>query len=216
MIKARFDVELPAETWIDEISRAFPATTFRLLTGIAVDDGAVELGEIVGGDVDAVEDAITEHPDVVAFERLYADDERALARYRTTDRSLYEFLRGSSLPPEFPVVAEDGWFEFEVTATREQVQAFCSMLEDADWPHEVLAVVGDTDPERLLTERQRALLDAAVRKGYFEVPRECTLENLAADEGIDASTASGVLRRGEARIVKWFLTGSGTDTAGRP
>lgn len=215
MIKARFDIQLPAETWIAEVSRSFPATSFRLLTGIAVEDSAVELGEVVGGDIDAVMDAITDHPDIVEYEQLYGDEERALAQYRTTEQSLYEFLRGSSLPPEFPVIVENGWFEFEVTTTREQVRAFRSMLEGSDWPHEVLAIVGSTDPESLLTARQRDLLDAAVRKGYFEVPRECTLADLAADAGVDKSTASGILRRGEARIVKWFLTGSGSDTDDR-
>lgn len=211
MMKARFDIELPPGTWMDEVSRAFPATSFRLLTGIAVDDGAVELGEVVGGDVSAVTDAFTDHPDVVEWERLYADDERALARYRTTERSLYGFLRCLSLPPEFPVVVRDGWFEFEVTGTREQVRGFRSELEESGWPHEVLAVVASADREHLLTARQRELLDAAVAKGYFEVPRECTLADLAAAADVDTSTASGILRRGEARIVKWFLTGAGGD-----
>ena len=41
---------------------------------------------------------------------------------------------------------------------------------------------------------------------YFEVPRECPLEDLADDLEVDKSTASGVLRRGEGRIVTWFLT----------
>jgi predicted DNA binding protein len=39
------------------------------------------------------------------------------------------------------------------------------------------------------------------------VPRECTLANLARSVDVDKSTASTVLRRGEARLVKWFLTG---------
>lgn len=215
MIKARFSIELPAETWIAEVSRAFPSTGFRLLTGIAVGDGAIELGEVVGDDVEAVTDAIADHPDVVDYEELYVEDDRALAQYRTTEQSLYGFLRGSTLPPEFPVVVENGWFEVEVTATRDQIQEFRSMLEGSDWPHEVLAVVGSTDPERLLTARQRDLLDVAVREGYFEVPRECTLADVAAAADVDKSTASGILRRGEARLVKWFLTGSGRDTDDR-
>jgi len=47
-----------------------------------------------------------------------------------------------------------------------------------------------------------------VREGYFEVPRDCTLAELADEIGVDKSTASGVLRRGEARVLKRFLTGS--------
>lgn len=215
MIKARFDIELPAETWIATVSRTFPSTTFRLLSGIVVDGRAVELGEVLGGDVDAVGEAIRSHPAIVEYERLSGDDERALAKYRTSERSLYGFLRESSLPPEFPVVVENGWFEFEMTASREQVREFRAMLEGSNWPHEVLAVVGGTEPERLLTERQRELLDVAVRKGYFEVPRECTLADLARAVDVDKSSASVTLRRAESRLVKWFTTGSGSDTSDR-
>lgn len=46
-----------------------------------------------------------------------------------------------------------------------------------------------------------------MRHGYFEVPRECTLEELAARFDADKSTISAVLRRGESRVLKWFLTG---------
>lgn len=215
MVKARFEIRLPEGTWVNEVSRSFPSTKFRLLTGIGVDDGAVELGEIVGGAVDEVMEAFADHPDILEYEQLYADAGRALAQYRTTERSLYEFLRESSVPPEFPIVVAKGWFEFEVTATHERVRSFRSTLEESDWPHEVLSIVGQADAETLLTAQQRELLDLAVRSGYFEVPRDCTLADLAAEAGVDKSTASGVIRRGEARIVEWFLIGSGSDTGDR-
>lgn len=70
--------------------------------------------------------------------------------------------------------------------------------------------VGTAETESLLTDRQRQLLDAAVRMGYFEVPRRCTLAELATGVGVDKSTASTVVRRGEGRIVKWFLSGPGS------
>lgn len=208
-MKARFAIELPSETWIATLSREFPNTQFRLLTGIAVEDGAIELGEIVGQDAEDALAAVRDHEDVSDYELLFAGDQQALAQYRTSERSLYGFLRGSGLPPEFPIVVEAGWFEFEVTAPREQVREFRSMLEEVNWSHEVLAVGQDTDPEGLLTDRQRELVDVALRRGYFAVPRECTLAELAADLGVDKSTASGVLRRAVERLVTWFLTGAG-------
>jgi predicted DNA binding protein len=47
----------------------------------------------------------------------------------------------------------------------------------------------------------------ALRQGYFEVPRECSLAEVAAAVGIDKSTASEILRRGESRVLKRFLLG---------
>jgi predicted DNA binding protein len=62
-------------------------------------------------------------------------------------------------------------------------------------------------PETLLTDRQRECLRAALRAGYFEVPRECTLADVAEQMGVDKSTASETIRRGSARVLEWFLVG---------
>jgi predicted DNA binding protein len=211
MLQARFAAELPPDAWTADVSRSFPAAELRLLTGITVGETAVELGEVRGGPVDAVDAAIADHPQVLEHERLYRDEDRAVAQYRTTERSLYAFLRRSSVPPEFPVVVSDGWYRFSVTAPREQVREVRAVLEASDRPYEVLALVDAGDAEGLLTDRQRDLLETALRAGYFEVPRECTLTELADRVGVDKSTASGVVRRAERNLVSWFLAGAGDD-----
>ncbi len=212
---------LPEEFWISTVSRSFPDATFRLLTGIPVEDRAMELGEIVGDEAASASEAIRSAPDVVAYDLLYADDERTLARYEATDQRLYDFLARSSLPPEFPVVVTDGRFEFDLTATRERFEAVGTALDESSFDYDLLSVVetGETDGRAdreggltghgdLLTDRQRECLDAALREGYFEVPRECTLADLAETLDIDKSTASEILRRGERRILGAVLLGS--------
>lgn len=52
-----------------------------------------------------------------------------------------------------------------------------------------------------LTERQRAVLDAAVDLGYYDTPRRATIEDLAADLGLASSTVSEHLRKLEARAL---------------
>ena len=198
---------LPPETWISEVSRSFPDATFRLLTGVPVRDRAMELGEIVGGDAESAAEAIRSHPDVVAYDSLYADEERVLARYESTEQRLYAFLGRSSLPPEFPIVVEDGRFEFDLTATREQFEAVGAALDGSEFDYELLSVVETGDENAVLTDRQRDCLGVALREGYFEVPRECTLAEVADAVGIDKSTASEILRRGESRVLKRFLLG---------
>jgi predicted DNA binding protein len=73
--------------------------------------------------------------------------------------------------------------------------------------------VGEERSDRLLTRRQEELLAAGLREGYFEVPRGCTLAGLADMTNIDKSTASGVIRRAQARLIRWYLTGVGGRTA---
>ena len=64
-----------------------------------------------------------------------------------------------------------------------------------------------------MTDRQREVLETARRMGYFEVPRACTLADVAEREAVDKSTASEILRRGQDRIVSWYLTGAAGNTA---
>jgi len=45
----------------------------------------------------------------------------------------------------------------------------------------------------------------------FEVPRECTLADVADALDVDRATVSGVLRRGEAKLVKQQLVAAGAD-----
>lgn len=206
VIRARFRVVVPAGVWVAEVSTTYPEATFRLLTGVPMDDRALELGEVRAGDPGPIADAIRTHPDIDAYDLVYADDERSIAQYEVDEQALYDFLLRSSLPPEFPVVVEDGEMTFDVTATREQFEAFGDALDASDRRYELLSVVHTDSDDQLLTDRQRECLSVAQRRGYFEVPRACTLAAVADELGIDKSTASETIRRGTARVLTEFLT----------
>lgn len=207
MIAARFEIELPPDTMMSEVSTDLPDATFRLLSGLRTGDTAVELGAVVADDPAAGGDAIRDHDAVLAYEQLEAGPERVLAKYETADTGLYEFVAQSDLPPEYPVVVRDGWFEFDLVGTREEFEQFRGVLDDAGRPYELLSLVGGHSPESLLPEAQRAALATALREGYFEVPRDCTLADVADALGVDKSTASRRLRRATAAVTAQFLAG---------
>lgn len=207
MISARFRIELPASLWVAELSRAFPKTTFRLLSGYRADGQALELGEAVGESPTAAAEAIRDHPAIVSYERLESESGRSLSKYETTQTDLYEFVETAGLTIEFPVDVERGWYRFDLTGTRAELDELQETLEESPLSYELESLVGRTDPASLLTDRQREVLEAAVREGYLSVPRECTLAELAATLDVDKSTASTVLRRGQARLTEWFLAG---------
>lgn len=206
VVAARFRIELPSEAWIAEISRSFPDATFRLLAGQPTEGGAMHLGEVRADNPATVGHAIESHPSVGAYRRLHATDGRGLARYKTTEDGLYAFVERTALVPDYPVVVRNGWFEVDITDTRDRFQAFRSALEQSSMTYELLSVVQAVDRGGLLTDRQRELLERALQEGYFEVPRECTLEDVADTVGVDPSTASGVLRRAQARLVTHHLS----------
>jgi len=95
--------------------------------------------------------------------------------------------------------------EFDVTATQQQFDAFGAALDETGRQYDLLTLVHTDDRERLLTDRQREYLTVAYRRGYFQVPRECNLADVADTLGVDESSASGTIRRAVDRVVGRFL-----------
>jgi predicted DNA binding protein len=206
VIRARFRLWLREDLWVNSVSRSFPDATLRLLAAAPVGDGTLELGETRGDDPRAVAEAVRDHPDVLDYELLHCDDERSLSKYETHDKALFEFLGGSSLLPEFPLVVENGVMSFGITATRDDFEDFGDRLDESGLRYELLSVVHRDDASGgPLTDRQRECLDVAWRMGYFAVPRESTLAEVADALAVDTSTASETIRRGTARVLEQFL-----------
>lgn len=210
MISAQFRIRLPQHLWIADVSRQFPAAEFNLLSGFEIGDRALELREVVTESPEQVDEAMRSHSKIAAYELLESDTTRILTKYETPQTALYEFAESSALTIEFPVTVRNGWYRFDLTGSRAELDELRETLEASPRPYELESLVTRADTDSLLTDRQRELLETAVREGYFAVPRECTLAELADSLDIDKSTASEVLRRGEGRIVKWFLSGPET------
>jgi predicted DNA binding protein len=105
------------------------------------------------------------------------------------------------LPPV--VFRESGEVRFEAAGATEALSAF----------HDDLAALADLTIERVheferrrtpsrLTDRQRAALETAVSAGYYEVPREGTVADVAAALDCATSTAGELLRKAEAAVVE--------------
>ena len=209
MISAKFQIQLPDGLWVTDVSQSFPKSTFRLLSGYPRDRTAIELGETITERPEAVVEATRTHPSITNYELLESTERRVLGKYETSDIDLYEFVEESSLTIEFPVDVRDGWYEFDLTGTREELEQLQAVLDASPLSYELRSLVNAHDRDALLTDRQREVLVAALRSGYFEVPRDCTLEELAATLELDKSTVSTILRRGEGRVLKWFFMGTG-------
>lgn len=97
--------------------------------------------------------------------------------------------------------------EFTVVATREALRLFD--VGDVDpTEYEVLRVTeytGHREPLDSLTERQRTALETAYAKGYYEVPRHVSSDELAADLDVEPSTVLEHLRRAERNVLTELL-----------
>ncbi|MDZ7729866.1 MAG: helix-turn-helix domain-containing protein [Natrialbaceae archaeon] len=123
------------------------------------------------------------------------------------DRFRIERAPGS-IDPLSLLTATDGWIKSESASTgawtvRVHFPARASLIRfNRTCGHEGIAVsvrhLHQGPPERTvvgLTRKQRALLELATDRGYFEVPRGTSQEDLAEEIGISKSAVSQRLRR---------------------
>lgn len=99
----------------------------------------------------------------------------------------------------------DGSYSFRIVGRERDIQsAVASVPEGARI--EVDAVGGTTvAPDSVrdrLSDRQREAVEAAVRLGYYEVPRTATTEEVAAELDCAVSTAAEHLRKAESKVFE--------------
>lgn len=163
-----------------------------------------------GDDLDAFDAALADDPTVARPTPLVDVGDRRLYRAELTDEGLRTSI--------YPLLVEEGGVVRELTADhrgwsfrvafpgRESVDRFFDFCAD----HGI-----DADLYRLyeestsapgssygLTDSQREALIAAVDSGYFEIPRESSLDELGERLGISGNAASERVRRAMSALVE--------------
>ncbi|EFW91551.1 Bacterio-opsin activator HTH domain protein [Haladaptatus paucihalophilus DX253] len=171
-------------------------------------DDTVLLFAEASGNQDRYEQIMESSPHVIDF--LVSGDDRwmAVSQFEPTERirRSLELQRESQLVIETPIhFTSDGSLEVTCLGTDE---TFATLFEDADEGASIaleILEMGEYDPDessfsRLFTARQEEVLEAAVELGYYSVPRQATLEEVAAVVGIAPPTVSEHLRKVEERV----------------
>jgi hypothetical protein len=213
MPQARLTVTLPEGTWIRELTERYPDATFRVLAAMPDGELGVGLVEIRTPALREVVSDLASYGTVDGVEPLRAAEEEALVQFETTEPLLLVSARASGVPLEPPVDVVDGRATFDVTATRDRLARLDDELRALGMSTDLEYLYTTGDGEPLLTDRQRELLEAAASAGYYETPRECTLTELADRLGVAKSSLSETLHRAEGRVVRDYVSPSGSPTS---
>jgi predicted DNA binding protein len=206
MPEARLTLSIPEHIWIGEVSRQYPDATVRILAAVTDEDEGVGVAEITETDLLSLVEDMTAHDTLQSVELLEHYDRTALVQFRTDQPMLLFAARGSGLPVEMPFTIENGEATWDLTTTRDTLSDLVTQLERLGIPFEVEEIRERVESQSSpLTDRQWRLVEAAVDRGYYDTPRECTLTELAAEVDIAKSTCSETLHRAEERIVKHFV-----------
>ncbi|WP_290818153.1 helix-turn-helix domain-containing protein [Halovivax sp.] len=205
---AEFDLANPI---LRETRRAMPDLEFEVEDEFVSPDGTRMLAAWAMGDRDALARLDRRLPDdpTVTGARLLADlDEKRLYRV--------ELTTAAEPGMTYPVAVEHGITFLEVRASgdrvsyraqvpnREALVAYRRYCEERDLGFRLTGLFRGGSTESTvpaLTDRQREVLRAAYRAGYFEVPRRTTLEGLADELDVSDQALSAILRRAQANLL---------------
>lgn len=205
MAQARLHVTIPDGPWVGEISRTFSEARIQVLTATPGDEAGFALVKITADDLDPILDAIEAHDTIGEISVMALSDGVATVQVKASSPLLMTAAREAGVPIEMPVEIEDGVARIDITGAHERVAEFGQMLRAVGASFDVEYVQQRLNPSESLTERQREVLFEAVERGYYNVPRTCTLTEVADHVGIAKSTCSEVLQRVERTIVREFV-----------
>lgn len=166
-------------------------------------------------DREAFEGAAASDPTVERIRRIAAFDQGALYELDWADLTggLFEWLRSTDVTVLQSESLDDEWLLKLRLPTRDAFGDLREYCRDERIPFRLVRLFTMTEPKMgqfNVSEKQREILIVALEMGYFEIPREATLTEVADALGISSNSASERLRRAQTNLV------SNTVTIGSP
>ena len=205
MPQAKLTITIPEGIWIGDISRAHPSALIRILAALTGDEAGVGLAEITASELEAIVHDVQASDSVTELEILQQYEDTVLVEFETTMPLLLFAVQDSGVPLMMPFTIEDGRAEWQITAPQHRLSELGTQLDEFGIPFTVDEITQQIEPAKLLTDRQLHLVHAAMRQGYYDTPRRCSLTELAETLDLAKSTCSETLHRAEEQIIKQFL-----------
>lgn len=199
-------IEMPAGTWIHEVTHSFPGTDFRVLT-ILVDEGSGHaVLEVETSESGGILYSLQNRAELTAVDLLSVGTDRAAFQIETDETSILEPFLAAGVPLETPIHITEGTATWEFATSQDRLSQLSTHLRDSGLDYRVDRVGEDVETSNGpgLTARQTDVFEAAHRAGYFEIPREASIQAVADQTSVSKSTASEILRRAVRNLVDWY------------
>ncbi|MFC5972126.1 helix-turn-helix domain-containing protein [Halomarina salina] len=158
-------------------------------------------------DPEALEAALDDDPTVEAYDLID----------RTGDQSIYYIEHSAETRLISTVVTDvngfllhtettgNGWFVRLLLPDRSALNEIWNYASDQDITLDIIEIYANEDAggetSYGLTEHQRTALALAYERGYFEEPRDVSLDDLASEMDLSSTAMSGRLRRGIRNLL---------------
>ncbi len=204
VVLARVMVEFPEESWLGHISRLFPNQEIEIQS-ILPSLPSPHLLKIFNNILFKIKNAnweelltvIEDNPTVVKIHKWAIQTDEVLANIQSEDTFVLRLMLQSECILKYPIVVRDGKSTWELLAPRNKVDHLLSLCDESHVRYQLLGIepFQNQTEQVALTKRQEQVLEAALKFGYYEIPRRISLSTLAERLNIATSTLSGILRR---------------------
>jgi hypothetical protein len=194
---AEFEMDCDALPLVT-VAAAVPAATLTLELQYNHGERPLFLAIVTGGSQTGAETAFSDAYDVREWTLIgEAGDTR---RYQAVPALSLEAQLGDHIDD----LCEDGWRQTGWFADRDAFSMFSSFWQEhADFGLERLTRDGEPEsPGDGLTDRQYEALRTAYELGYFDIPRRASLDDVAEELDITASSVSERLRRAQTQLIQ--------------
>lgn len=190
---------------VGEATRTPTETHVDLEELVPTENGCIPYFWAETTDFESFEAAVRSHETVDELERVTDVDGRRLYRVYWGDRGAFLGVLTESDATVLAGRGVDPWTFRLLFLTRSHVTRFrerCSAASISFDVRRVSELAAEVrQPAFDLTDQQDEALRLAVRRGYYSIPREVTLADLAAEVGISQQAMSERLRRGTAKVL---------------
>ena len=212
---AEFDIGCEHLPFVD-VAAVVPGATLVLSLQFNHDELPLFVLSVTDGDREVVETALDEAPVVGTYttlgaagntRRYQAHPGRSLEEHlgpHLDDLSGLKALASTESIIERIEVLPTGWRQSGWFASHEAFDAFRRFWQrNAEFTLHRLTREGEPEsPGDGLTDPQREALRIAYERGYFEIPRTASLDDVATELDISASSASERLRRAQTQLIE--------------
>ena len=192
---------------LGSVFEQLPDVTVELERIIPAQDVVVPYFWVRGTEIDDIEGVFSDHPGVKAIELVDSVGDEYLLRVEWALE--YDGVLSTLTETKIPLVKAVGTnrqWTFDVRGDdRSDIADFQNRCRELSIPvtltklHALTPI--ETDAEAALTDPQREALVLAYERGYFNSPREVTMEEIGAELGISQQAVASRLRRGIDRIL---------------
>lgn len=208
------DAVVPADAFaLGELFDEHPSIRIEFERLIPVGGEVVPYVWVFGGDPAAVEASLAELPELESLRRVTATDGGTLIEmtWASDLDGLVAGIRESNCRLVDATGTADGWRLQLRFDERDDVLSFNRRFTENGVPVTTtrIADLSDGADHWVLTTAQGEAVRLASQYGYFAVPRECGIDDLADEAGISTSAFSERLRRGVSKVIEQsdFSTG---------